>query len=263
MGRYLQMYLRGGLSDNGTRIVSADGLRTMTTPGPIAHLGAWADGASARYAMGWFVGGPWREPVVFHPGNTPDSSAMITVVPGRGTAVATLMNLSHELPVPGNPSAPDRMSRNVVDSLLGEAVDTGPSTTRFYLVFDLIALLLVGAAGWACGGPPTLSAAASLSPAAGSPRRDPARRGGRCTAGHPVGHRLRVGRRVGLGAGPHPDPGPAGRPARVDNGPPAGHSGPHEETGIAACPPAGAELRAVLLTAAGNGHASPSPVGSG
>jgi CubicO group peptidase (beta-lactamase class C family) len=148
MGRYLRMYLRDGLSDDGTRIVSTEGLRTMTSPGPTARLGSWADGAPARYAMGWFVGGPWREPVLFHPGNTPDSSAMITVLPGRGLAAATLMNLSHELPVPGSPAAPDRISRNVIDALLGEPVDTGPSTTGFYAVFDLVALLLVGAAGW-------------------------------------------------------------------------------------------------------------------
>jgi len=148
MGRYVRMYVRGGLSDDGTQIVSPEGLHTMTTPGPTARLGSWADGAPAQYAMGWFVGGPWREPVLFHPGNTPDSSAMITVVPGRGLAAATLMNLSHELPVPGSPAAPDRISRNVVDALLGQPVDTGPSTTGFYLVFDLVVLLLVGAAGW-------------------------------------------------------------------------------------------------------------------
>lgn len=148
MGRYLRMYLRDGVSDDGSRIVSSDALRTMTSPGPVAHLGGWADGAPARYAMGWFVGGPWQEPVLFHPGNTPDSSAMIAVVPGRGTAVATLMNLSHEIPVPGNPAATDRMSRDVVGTMLGERVDARPSTTRFYLAFDLIVLLLVGSAGW-------------------------------------------------------------------------------------------------------------------
>jgi hypothetical protein len=113
--------------------------------------------------MGWFVGGPWQEPALLHPGNSPDSSAMITLLPNKGMAVATVMNLSHELPVPGSPAAPDRISRNVVDAVLGEPVDTGPSTTGFYVVFDLIALLLVGAALWGLwravktlrrGGPP-------------------------------------------------------------------------------------------------------------
>ena len=68
LGRYLAMYLAGGLAPDGTRIVSAHGLATMLAPGPTAHLGSWAGGMESRYAMGWFVGGPWEEPVVFHPG---------------------------------------------------------------------------------------------------------------------------------------------------------------------------------------------------
>lgn len=171
MGRYLRMYLRGGLADDGRRVVSTRGLKTMTAPGPKAHLGPWAGEVSVHYAMGWFVGGPWQEPALLHPGNSPDSSAMITLLPNKGMAVATVMNLSHELPVPGNPAAPDRISRNVVDAILGEPVDTGPSTTGFYVVFDLIALLLVGAALWGLwravktlrrGGPPRRRLLATL-----------------------------------------------------------------------------------------------------
>ncbi|HSK25956.1 MAG TPA: serine hydrolase domain-containing protein [Jiangellales bacterium] len=148
MGRYLRMHLRGGVGDDGTRVVSAEGLRTMTAPGPEARLGAWADGADVRYAMGWFVGGPWQEPALLHPGNTPDSSAMITLLPERAIAIATLMNLSNEIPVPGNPSATDRVSRNVVDAILGEPVDTGPSVRTFYALLDLVFLALVAAAAW-------------------------------------------------------------------------------------------------------------------
>ena len=148
MGRYLRMYLRGGLADDGTRIVSPEGLRTLTAPGPEARLGSWADGEPVYYAMGWFVGGPWNEPALLHPGNTPDSSAMLTLLPARGTAVATLMNLSHEIPLPWNPSVTDRLSRNVVDAVVGEPADGGPSIRRFYLVLDLVALALVAAAGW-------------------------------------------------------------------------------------------------------------------
>jgi hypothetical protein len=151
MGRYLGMYLRGGLSEQGTRIVSPAGLRMLTAPGPQAHLGPWAGGASARYAMGWFAGGPWPgEEVRFHPGNSPDSSAMITLLPARGIAVATLMNLSHELPVPGNPAVTDRLSRNVVDAVIGASPTGRPSTTSFYALFDLAVLVMVGIAGWDC-----------------------------------------------------------------------------------------------------------------
>ena len=44
LGRYLAMYLRDGRGENGTRIVSSAGLKTMLTPGPEATLGPWADG---------------------------------------------------------------------------------------------------------------------------------------------------------------------------------------------------------------------------
>ena len=87
--------------------------------------------------MGWFVGGPWRERVLFHPGNTPDSSSMLVVMPERGWAAASLTNISQELPIPGNPSVPDRLGANVVDVLLGEPVG-GISARRFYAIFDVV-----------------------------------------------------------------------------------------------------------------------------
>jgi CubicO group peptidase (beta-lactamase class C family) len=148
MGRYLRMYLQNGLAADGTRVVSAAGLQAMLTPGPDAQLGPWADGRSSRYAMGWFVGGPWREAALLHPGDSPDSSAMMTLLPEGGMAVATLIGAGHELPVPGNPAATDRVSRNVVDVLLGEPVETGTSLRRFYAVLDVLVLGLWAGAAW-------------------------------------------------------------------------------------------------------------------
>jgi CubicO group peptidase (beta-lactamase class C family) len=148
LGRYLSMYLAGGISADGVRIVSAEAIRTMLTAGPDAHLGSWAGGAAAHYGMGWFVGGPWSEDGFFHPGNSPDSSAMIALFPDRDLAVATLVNASHESPVPGNPSITDRVSRNVIHAALGQPVPDLPSLWRFYLVFDLIVLVLIVPAGW-------------------------------------------------------------------------------------------------------------------
>ena len=147
LGRYLAMYLAGGLSRDGTRLVSAAGLRTLLAPGPEATLGPWADGMPSRYAMGWFVGGPWSADAIFHPGNSPDSSAMLALLPEEDTAVVSLVNAGHELPVPGNPALTDRMARNVVHAAVGEPVPDPPSLTAFYLVFDLVSLLLLLAAG--------------------------------------------------------------------------------------------------------------------
>jgi hypothetical protein len=72
---------------------------------------------------------------------------MITLLPDRGIAVATLVAAGHELPVPGNPAATDRISRNVVDVVVGEPVATGTSLRSFYAVFDVLVLGLWMAAG--------------------------------------------------------------------------------------------------------------------
>ena len=149
LGRYLSLYLADGVGPGGTRIVSASGMRTLFTPGPQAHLGPWSEGQDSRYAMGWFVGGPWGEDAIFHPGNTPDSSTMLTLFPEQGLGVASVVNAGNELPVPGNPFIADRVNRNVVHAALGQPPAGLPSVKRFYLVFDLVVLLLTLGAAWA------------------------------------------------------------------------------------------------------------------
>ena len=145
MGRYLAMYLNDGVAADGQRIVSQRGLDTMLAPGRRGEMGAWSDHAAARYAMGWYVGGPWSEPAQLHPGRAPDSSAMIVMFPRRDLAVVTLTNAANELTLPGYPASVDRVERNAIDALIGDPVDTGTSLHRFYLYFDLIALALLAA----------------------------------------------------------------------------------------------------------------------
>ena len=148
MGRYLAMYLNHGVTADGQRIVSRRGLETMLAPGRPGKLGAWSDHADARYAMGWYVGGPWSEPAQLHPGRAPDSSAMIAMFPRRDLAVVTLTNAANDLTLPGYPAAVDRVERNAIDALIGDPVDTGTSLHRYYLYVDLIALALLAAAAW-------------------------------------------------------------------------------------------------------------------
>lgn len=148
MARYLAMYLNGGVGPDGNRIISRRGLKTMLAPGRAGALGPWADGAAARYAMGWYVGGPWAEPALVHFGRTPDSGSMTAMVPERKLAVATLVNAANQVPVPGYPAPIDRVQRNVVDTLVGQPVGSGTSLHRFYRYFDLVVLVLLGGAGW-------------------------------------------------------------------------------------------------------------------
>ncbi|MGB7982652.1 MAG: serine hydrolase domain-containing protein [Candidatus Nanopelagicales bacterium] len=148
LGRYLTMYLADGIGPDGTQIVSTEGLAMMLAPGPVAHLGPWAQGIASHYAMGWFVGGPWSDTALFHPGNSPDSSSMVSFFPDSGVAVATLLNAGHELPVPGNPSITDRVSRNVIHAALGQDTTQLPSLRRFYLAFDAVVLVILALATW-------------------------------------------------------------------------------------------------------------------
>ena len=149
MGRYLAMYLSDGVAVGGKRVVSRRGLRTMLAPGHAGKLGPWADHAHTRYAMGWYVGGPWSARAQLHPGRSPDSSALIAVFPDRDLAVVTLTNAANQLSVPGYPASVDRVERNAIDVLIGDPVDTGTSLHRFYLYFDLLALALLAATTWA------------------------------------------------------------------------------------------------------------------
>ena len=122
------------------------GLKTMLAPGRPGTLGPWSDHADARYAMGWYVGGPWSEPAQLHPGRAPDSSALMVMFPRRDLAVVTLTNAANQLALPGYPASVDRVERNAVDALIGDPIDTGTSLHRYYLLFDLIALALLAAA---------------------------------------------------------------------------------------------------------------------
>jgi CubicO group peptidase (beta-lactamase class C family) len=148
MGRYLAMYLNHGVTADGQRIVSRQGLATMLAPGRRGKLGAWSDHADARYAMGWYVGGPWSESAQLHPGRAPDSSAMIAMFPRRDLAVVTLTNAANDLTLSGYPAAVDRVERNAIDALIGDPVDTGTSLHRYYLYVDLIAVALLAAVAW-------------------------------------------------------------------------------------------------------------------
>jgi CubicO group peptidase (beta-lactamase class C family)/membrane protease YdiL (CAAX protease family) len=147
MARYLAMYLNGGVLE-GHRIISRQALETMLAPGDSGHLGRWADDQETRYAMGWFVGGPWQEPALLHPGRDPDSSAMIVLLPRQRLAVVTLANANLELPLPGGASSLQRIARGVVSLLVGEQPSTGIAFARLYVIFDATVVLILAALVW-------------------------------------------------------------------------------------------------------------------
>ncbi len=89
---------RNGRAPDGTRIVSA-----KRHPGPSLHRGRVAHLVVGRTAptpaTPWvgLLGGPWEQPTVFHPGNSPGLLGDDRSFPGRGLAAATLVPASQEL----------------------------------------------------------------------------------------------------------------------------------------------------------------------
>lgn len=143
LSNFLQMYLNDG-TFNGTRILSAEGIDTMLSGVTQAGLGPWADGATAEYAMGWYVGGPWGDgDTIFHPGSAPNFTSMLMLDRERGLGVATVMNSASEQPLPGAAGALRELPSGVMSILSDESPEHGAGLARFYIVFDVIVAAFV------------------------------------------------------------------------------------------------------------------------
>lgn len=149
LGCYLSLYLNDGETPDGVRIVSEDALRTMLSPGPETTLGPWADGAPARYAMGWFVGGPGMSQLCCTRATRRTRARWSFCCRGGVGPSPGVTNATDELPLA--PSVIDRLSRNGVDIVLGEDPAAGGSLRQFYVIFDIAAVLLLAGAGWDVG----------------------------------------------------------------------------------------------------------------
>jgi CubicO group peptidase (beta-lactamase class C family) len=142
LSNYVTMYLNEG-TFNGHKLLSPVGIAEMHNGVAEAALGPWADGATAQYGMGWYVGGPWNDgPVVFHPGSEPTFTAMLMVDHDRQLGVVMLMNSAIENPLPGAAGAMRVLPSGVMSILTGSApgeVGLG----RFYFVLDLFVIAIV------------------------------------------------------------------------------------------------------------------------
>lgn len=149
MGRYLRMMLNGG-ELGGRRIVSAAGVATLTRANAPATVGAWAKDPDVAYGMGWYVGGePFGpRPAVFHPGGSPDFGSMAVLLPESEQGLVLLYNATPELALPGADGDVDRIAAGAVSLLMDSEPAEGWSLSRYYVYFDLIALVLLALAAW-------------------------------------------------------------------------------------------------------------------
>ncbi|MBK9124380.1 MAG: beta-lactamase family protein [Chloroflexi bacterium] len=85
MASYLVMLMNGGVTADGTRVVSEEGLARVQTPQVSID-------SNTSYGLGWILGEYKEVPVYFHDGNTLGYSASMTYMPDKGIGIVVLVN---------------------------------------------------------------------------------------------------------------------------------------------------------------------------
>src|ERR1700682_2290760 len=91
MAKWVQLFLRKGLTSTGGVMVSPAALEQMYTP-----LIATNDGAGSSYGLGGYIralrGQLADKRIIFHPGDADGNSASVSFMPGEGLRVIVLTN---------------------------------------------------------------------------------------------------------------------------------------------------------------------------
>jgi len=138
MAHYLIAQLNGGRYA-GNQLVSASGIAEM-------HHGANDGGGPGTYGMGWWNSAINGVAVVYHPGDSQTGHTDMILVPSAGWGVELIADAS-SLTTNLLPSV-DSAAKGVISMLMGAAPPFTPSPVNLYVVFDLIALALVGFQLW-------------------------------------------------------------------------------------------------------------------
>jgi len=91
MGKYLQMYLKGGedvLTPESIDAMLYDGVDTSSDMGISEDL----FGGSAKYGMGWIEKEVYGEPLLFHSGQTENFMSMMVLMPERDLGIVMLFH---------------------------------------------------------------------------------------------------------------------------------------------------------------------------
>ena len=140
LSHYLSALLDGGRYQ-GRSVLSAAGVRALTTQATTAT----ALGVQGGYGYGWYQRPTAGEQLVIDPGITRNSHADFVLVPQRHVAVAVLSDAESALYVTTIPKF-DMLAMNVAGiASTGEA--PAGLGEGFYLIFDLIALTVLGLYG--------------------------------------------------------------------------------------------------------------------
>ncbi|MDX2016163.1 MAG: serine hydrolase [Planctomycetota bacterium] len=112
MASWAAMLLRDGAGPEGARVLPAEQIRELFTPLTPLGAGADPDSVPVGYAMGWFVEVYRGVRLVQHGGNIDGFSALVTLAPDKGFAIATLTNQNGS-------ALPSVIEKTAVDRLAG------------------------------------------------------------------------------------------------------------------------------------------------
>lgn len=137
---FLRMLLRGGLADDGTRVLSEQSVRAMLTAQSAADaLGTAAPGTDG-YGFGWGTGTGPSQPFAAHVGRTDGYFAHSYLVPGTGQAVVVMQAAGSPL---YDQTAP---VQQVAALFQGQSVDEAAGEPAWVtaLIFAGMAVVLLG-----------------------------------------------------------------------------------------------------------------------
>ncbi len=149
MARYLAAYLRRGQAP-ATRMLSEAGIEAMLTPATNeVTVPLVSQPFTARYGEGWFVGpfGAARD-ARWHLGELPAFVAWMVLLPESSQGVVVLSNIGSQMAIARGNSVLSRLPQGIVNILRDAPPPTGISVTRFYLMFDVAAVIVLAALAW-------------------------------------------------------------------------------------------------------------------
>lgn len=150
MGRYLAMYLRGGTSLEGDRVLDTSGVEEMLSPATDPRTFALqSQQFTARYGAGWFVG-PFGavSDARWHQGSLPHFTAWMALLPDSDQGVVVLLNEGSQFEIGGANATWSRIPQGVVNLLEGGPPIEGRGSTPFFIVLTTLVLALVTAQVW-------------------------------------------------------------------------------------------------------------------
>ena len=135
--KYLRMYLKGGLTENGDRIITSESISKMW----YKNVPLGVEEYDAYYGMGWNYMKWEGYPMVFHGGQVENGITYMFILPGENLACCFMINANDEFVLN---NLMNDVIWDTVSILGGESVEEVSKTEyiKLHLLYDAIYLLI-------------------------------------------------------------------------------------------------------------------------